>query len=88
MNVEKNMISARNQQKLNIISNIAKINTQKTSNIFGGNYQCRGEPEPEINNRLTNVNKCFYAVNKILIRKKKVSMRPKTEIFNGVTFLF
>lgn len=43
--------------------------------------------EPEINNRITNVNKLYYSLNKTFIRIKEISIETKLKIFNTVYLL-
>lgn len=40
--------------------------------------------ETEISNRISNVNKLYYALSKVFIRKKEISTTTKVKIFKGI----
>lgn len=80
----KVMIIGRNDRKIEIKLRGKLIEQVETFKYLGININREGKEDAEINGRIENTTKLYYALSNSFLRKKEISERTKMSVYNAI----
>lgn len=84
VNKTKVMVIGKDTRKINIKINQQQLEQVETYKYLGVKIRSDGSMEDEINERINNATRTYYALNRVLIGKREISRSTKMMVFQTI----